>query len=261
MLFLSSKMGRRWTQGTIGRSVGSIKVASVTLVRIVLVFTFVPSSHEENNFQILSEVKHKELLQSLNKVVKKNVKNRKPAAQKSRRKRPKKRSKHRKKGNSKDILQNKSPGQQEEAGCDFSERSSSRPASENAESHVWFGDDDDEWNEFLKTQQDVIKKKWFNSPPAKSDDRGASLLQPLTRTSPFAQPSMSSGMSQPTPTVTTIPPSSPQVSSSQPGIPAGLLPPTSNPSAPQPQPAISPVSTSGPINAQVKPSNLPIQSP
>ncbi|XP_073506582.1 zinc finger CCCH-type antiviral protein 1-like [Phyllobates terribilis] len=207
------------------------------------------------NFQILSEVKHNERLQSLNKVEKKDVENWNPAAQRSR-------GRPTEKGDYQDFLRNKSRGRpQKGAGCDFRERTSSRPASENGENHVWFGDDDDEWNEFLKTQQDMIKKKWFNSTPAQSDDRGASLLHPPTRTSPFAQPSMSSGMSHPTPTVTTIPPSSPQVSSSQPGIPACLYTPTSTPSAPQPKPAITPVTTAGSVSAPPKPSNLPMQGP
>ncbi|XP_077123259.1 zinc finger CCCH-type antiviral protein 1-like isoform X1 [Ranitomeya variabilis] len=201
------------------------------------------------NFQILSELKHNERLQSLNKVEKKDVENGNPAVQRSR-------GRPTKKGDYQDFLRNKSRGRQEGAGCDVWERSRSRPTSENGESPIWFGDNDDEWNEFLKTQQDIIKKKWFNSSPSQSDDRGASFLHTPTRTYPIFQPSMSSGMQHPTPTVTTIPPASPQVSFFQQGIPVGLFTPSSSPSAPQP--AITPA---GSVNAPPKPSNFPTQGP
>ncbi|KAM4036582.1 zinc finger CCCH-type antiviral protein 1-like [Anomaloglossus baeobatrachus] len=192
------------------------------------------------NFQILCEMKHIERHQSLFKV-------QNPEAQRSRGRPTKKRD-------CQDNLRSKSRGRQEEgAGCDFSERSSRRLTSENGESPAtWFGDDDDEWNEFLKTQQDIIKKNWFSPPPAQSDNRGASLLNPPTRTSPIVQPAMPSG------TVTAIPPASPDVSS-QPGIAANRLTPSVVPSAPQPKPVITPVTTIGPLNAPPKSINLPIQ--
>ncbi|XP_073400158.1 zinc finger CCCH-type antiviral protein 1-like isoform X2 [Dendrobates tinctorius] len=204
------------------------------------------------NFQILSELKHNERLQSLNKLEKKDVENGNPAVQRSR-------GRPTKKGDYQRFLRNKSRGRQKEgSGCDVWERSSSRPTSENGESPVWIGDNDDEWDEFLKTQQDMIKKKWFNSSPSQSDDKGASLLHPQTRTFPIVQPSMSSGIRHPIPTVTTIPPASPQVSSFQPGIPARLFTPSYSPSASQPKSGITPA---GPVNAPPKPSNFTTQGP
>ncbi|XP_073506585.1 zinc finger CCCH-type antiviral protein 1-like isoform X2 [Phyllobates terribilis] len=204
------------------------------------------------NFQMLCTVKHNERLQSLNEPGKKSEEKGNPAA---RRGRGRGRGRHRnKKGDSQNETRSKSRGRQgDRAGSNFRGRSSSRAMSENGERYLDLsGDDDDEYAS-PKTQIDKLMEDWFSPPPDRSDNRGASL--------PIIPPLLSLGIHHPTPIVTTIPPVSPQVSSSQPGIPAGLLTPASTPSAPQPQPAITPVTTTGPFNTPPKPVNLPIKGP
>ncbi|XP_077123261.1 zinc finger CCCH-type antiviral protein 1-like isoform X3 [Ranitomeya variabilis] len=212
------------------------------------------------NFQMLCAVKHNERFQSLSESGKKSEEKGNPAA---RRGRGKGRGRHRnnKKGDSQNETRSKSRGRQgDRAGSNFRGRSSSRAMSENGEQYLSWSGDEEEEAASAKSQADKIMEDWFSPTPARSDDRGASLLHTGVRASPIIPPLMSIGIHHPTSTVTTISPASPHVSS-QPGVPAGLLTQASTPSVPQLKPAITPMTTTRPFNTPGKPVNLPKKGP
>ncbi|KAM3910420.1 uncharacterized protein RB166_020971, partial [Leptodactylus fuscus] len=216
------------------------------------------------NFQMLCTVKHNERLQSVMNNEKGN-----PAAQQRRGRRG---GRNRNKRGSQDASKSQSRGrQQERSGSNFRGRSSSRPMSKSGESD---GDDEDYGDEPQKSKLDQVMEDWFSSSPAKSGDKGASVLDVAARTSQVFQPMTTPSAHHPTPTVTTsnvvifyrsdIQPIhlKASVSSAHPG---GLL--ASSSSVPQPKSSTTPVATASLVNVPSttpgpsRPVTLPMKGP
>ncbi|XP_056373923.1 zinc finger CCCH-type antiviral protein 1-like isoform X1 [Hyla sarda] len=202
------------------------------------------------NFQMICTVKHNERLQTLKAENRKDQEKGQNGAQRGRGGRPRNREMR----NPQDGTRSQSQGA---AGFYGYEKSDSRSLSKNRESHLC-GDDECR-----------IKNDWFISKTAKSEDRGASLLEMAAKYSSYMQPMMSSGTHPPTPPMyTSHPVTAPKVSSAQSGNPAGHFLSSSTSSAPQPTPTITPLTTIGSVNASPtavarpsKPVHLPVKGP
>ncbi|XP_056373922.1 zinc finger CCCH-type antiviral protein 1-like [Hyla sarda] len=215
------------------------------------------------NFQMICTAKHDERVQTLRSKGKKDQEKGQPGAQKRRRggRGGRGRPRDRKKVDPQDGAQSQSQGPQEGRGGFHSQgRSDSRPEPESGESHHYCSgeEEEDDSEEALRNR---ILNDWFNSPPEKSSDRGASLPKISARWSSSDQRKMPSETRHSTLTVYrsnledsmdnlqfTLP-----VTSTQPGLPSAHKP---KPIAVGP---VNPPSTS--TSGTGKPIHLPTKGP